>query len=192
MQWTKMLIVDFECTCFREEDADKPQGWSVDTHQEITEMGCVIVNVPDREIEAVESFLVRPVEGPMGEFCKELTTLTFADVADKPILKYAIEDLKVWCRSNKFDLGQMPWGSWGDFDRIQLFRECQRKGIKYPFARAHYNVKGLFSMIGSRKKGFSVKAAAEIIKKPFVGTPHRGVDDAKNIAEIFLHSLRGL
>ncbi len=186
MQWSKMLIVDLECTCFRDNDADKPEGWSASTHQEITELGCVIVDLGERAIAAYESFLVRP-EGPMGVFCKELTTLTFADVENKPDLGMALKDLKEWCKENKFDINQMPWGSWGDFDRVQLFRECSRKGIKYPFARAHYNIKGLFSILSSRKKGFSVEVAASIINKPFVGIPHRGVDDARNIAGIFLH-----
>lgn len=185
-----MLIVDIECTCFRDSDEDKPEKWTVNTHQEIIEIGCTLVNLPERQIECVKSFLVRP-EGPMGEFCTELTTLTFSDVKNSPPLRFALEDLKKWSKDNKFDIGQMPWASWGDYDRVQFFRECARKGINYPFGRSHFNVKGLFSIMTGRKKGFSVGDASEIIGRPFVGTLHRGVDDAKNIAEIFLHLLRG-
>ncbi len=191
MQWQKMLIIDLECTCFRDDDADKPAGWTAATHQEITEMGCVIVNLPERRIETSKSFLVQPVEGPMGVFCRELTTLTFDDVKNQPTLETSIKDLKAWCKENKFDIGSMPWASWGDYDRVQFFRETARKHIKYPFGRAHNNIKGMFSMMLGRKKGFGVGTAADIIGRPFVGTQHRGIDDAQNIAEIFLHVLRG-
>ena len=185
MQWKRMLIVDFEATCFQGGDVDMPVGWAAAKDQEITEIGAVIFNIPNREIEAVESFLVRP-EGPMGKFCEELTSLTFADVENKPNLEVTLkEDLKVWCRKHKFDLGQQPWGSWGDYDRVQLYRECARKGVKYPFARAHYNIKGLFSMLLGEGKGFGVGQALNKLNMEFTGRPHRGVDDARMIAEIF-------
>jgi inhibitor of KinA sporulation pathway (predicted exonuclease) len=185
MQWERILIVDLEATCFRDEDADKPEGWVAAKDQEITEIGAVIYNVPDRKIETVHSFLVRP-EGAMGEFCEELTSLTFKDVENQPNLEVTLkEDLKRWCKTNKFDLNQQPWGSWGDYDRVQLYRECARKGIKYPFGRAHYNIKGLFSMLRGHGKGFGVGQALKKLSMEFTGRPHRGVDDAKMIAEIF-------
>jgi inhibitor of KinA sporulation pathway (predicted exonuclease) len=171
MQWKKMLIVDFEATCFQDNDADKPAGWVAAKDQEITEIGAVIYNVPGKEIEAVESFLVRP-DGPMGQFCKELTSLTFEDVKDKPDLEVTLkDDLKVWCKKNKFDLSQQPWGSWGDYDRVQLFRECARKGLRYPFSRAHYNIKGLFSIMQNRSKGFGVGAALGILDMELTDAP---------------------
>jgi inhibitor of KinA sporulation pathway (predicted exonuclease) len=190
MQWKKMLIIDFEATCFRDEDADKPKGWVAAKDQEITEIGAVIYNLPAKEIEASKGFLVRP-DGPMGQFCEELTTLTFDRVKDKPNLEVTLkDDLKVWCKANKFDLSQQPWGSWGDYDRVQLYRECARKGIKYPFGRAHYNIKGLFSMLTGRSKGFGVGTALDILGMKFEGRPHVGVDDAQNIARILRNVMR--
>ena len=179
-----MLIVDFEATCFNAGDADMPEGWTQAKDQEITEIGAVIYNIPNREVEDVKSFLIRP-EGPMGKFCEELTSLTFADVENQPNLEVTLKkDLRDWCKANKFDLGQQPWGSWGDYDRVQLFRECARKGVKYPFARAHFNIKGLFSMLTKRSKGFGLGKALEIQGIEFDGRPHRGVDDARMIASI--------
>lgn len=189
MQWQKMLVIDLECSCFREDDIDKPAGWLAAKDQEIIEIGAAVVHLPNREILDVRSFLVRP-DGPMGTFCKELTSLTTADVADEPQLIEAIADMRVWCKKQKFDLGQMPWASWGDYDRVQLFRECARKGIKYPFGRAHFNIKGLFSMLLGRKTGYGLSAAMGIIGLEFDGRPHRGVDDARNIAKTILQVLR--
>ena len=190
MQWKKIMIVDFEATCFQDNDADKPAGWEAAKDQEITEIGAVIYNLPQKEIEAVKSFLVRP-DGPMGAFCEELTSLTFEDVKGQPNLETTLKvDLKTWCKENKFDLNQHPWGSWGDYDRVQLFRECARKGIKYPFGRTHYNIKGLFSMLQGRSKGFGVGAALDILGLEFDGRPHRGVDDARMIATILRNVMR--
>jgi 3'-5' exoribonuclease 1 len=189
MQWKKMMIVDLEATCFQKDDADKPEGWEASKDQEITEIGAVIYNLPERRIEVEKSFFVRP-DGPLGAFCKELTDLSFEDVKDCPNLEDTLKDMKVWCKEHRFDLGQQPWGSWGDYDRVQLFRECARKGLRYPFSRAHYNIKGLFSIMQNRSKGFGVGAALGILDMEFDGRPHRGVDDARNIANIFSRVVR--
>jgi inhibitor of KinA sporulation pathway (predicted exonuclease) len=185
MQFKKMMVVDLECTCFQEDDLDRPRGWKADKDQEITEIGASIVNLPGLEIEATESFLVQP-DGPMGAFCKELTTLTFDAVKDRPRLVGVLDELRAWAKSNKFDIQSMPWGSWGDYDRVQLFRECARKGLKYPFGRAHYNIKGMYSMMTGQGKGFGMGKALAQLGMDFDGTPHRGVDDARMTAKILL------
>jgi inhibitor of KinA sporulation pathway (predicted exonuclease) len=188
MQFKKMMVVDLECTCFQDDDLDKPRGWTADKDQEITEIGVSIVHLPNLEILETKSFLVQP-EGPMGAFCKELTTLTFEDVKNRPILFGVLEELCAWAKSEKFDIKSMPWGSWGDYDRVQLFRECARKGLKYPFGRAHYNIKGLFSMLTGQGKGFGVSKALAQLGMNFDGIPHRGVDDARMTAKILLELL---
>jgi inhibitor of KinA sporulation pathway (predicted exonuclease) len=188
MQFKKMMVVDLECTCFQTEDLDKPRGWTADKDQEITEIGVSIVHLPNLEILETKSFLVQP-EGPMGEFCKELTTLTFNDVKDRPNLFGVLEELCAWAKAEKFDIQSMPWGSWGDYDRVQLFRECARKGLKYPFGRAHYNIKGMFSMLTGQGKGFGVSKALAQLGMDFDGIPHRGVDDARMTALILLNIL---
>jgi inhibitor of KinA sporulation pathway (predicted exonuclease) len=188
MQFSKMMVVDLECTCFQEEDLDRPRGWKADKDQEITEIGVSIVHLPYLEILSTESFLVQP-DGPMGAFCKELTTLTFNDVKDRPRLAGVLEELCAWAKSEKFDIQSMPWGSWGDYDRVQLYRECARKGLKYPFGRAHYNIKGLYSMMTGQGKGFGVSGALDQLNMNFDGIPHRGVDDARMTAKILLEIL---
>ena len=189
MQFSKMMVVDLECTCFRDEDLDRPRGWTSEKDQEIIEIGAVIVNLNSLEIKAVAPLLVRP-DGPMGSFCEELTTLTFNDVKERPPLVDGIEELRTWAKSNKFDIQSMPWASWGDYDRVQFFRECARKGLKYPFGRAHYNIKGLYSMMTGQSKGFGMAKALEQLGMRLEGTHHRGVDDAKNTAKILLHNLK--
>ena len=186
MQFSRMMIVDLECTCFEDGDFDRPPGWKPDKDQEITEIGAVIVDLPGLEITAVQSFLVKP-DGPMGAFCERLTTLTSNDVKDRPPLVGVLEELCDWAKVHKFDIKSMPWGSWGDYDRVQLFRECFRKGLGYPFGRCHYNLKGVYSMLTGQGKGFGMARALEQLGMELDGTHHRGVDDARNTAKMILH-----
>lgn len=188
MQFSKMMVVDLECTCFRDGDLDKPVGWEANKDQEIIEIGASIIDLPSREILVTESFLVQP-DGPMGEFCKELTTLTYDNVKDRPRLSDVLNELRAWAKVNKFDIQSMPWGSWGDYDRVQFFRECVRKDLKYPFGRAHYNIKGLYSILTGQGKGFGVSTALAQLGMDFDGIPHRGVDDARMTAKILLNVL---
>ncbi len=48
MQFSKMLVVDLEATCWA--DDERPSGWSANTHQEIIEIGAVIVDLRSLEI----------------------------------------------------------------------------------------------------------------------------------------------
>lgn len=215
MQFSKMLVIDLECTCFRGDDEDKPRGWTAEKDQEIIEIGAVIVDLAKREVchtmlekavwnLAEASILARP-DGPIGKFCTELTTLTpeHFDPASyengisgygtirpgPPPLVDALADLKFFCKQWKFDIRSMPWGSWGDYDRVQFYRECARKGLEYPFGRAHYNIKGLYSMLTAQGKGYGLAKALEQQGLPLEGTHHRGVDDARNTAKLLLHCL---
>lgn len=188
MQFSKIMVVDLECTCFRDEDADRPKGWLAAKDQEIIEIGAVILDLRSLETEVVKSFLVRP-DGPVGEFCTELTTLTPDDLKDKPPLAGILLDLRNWAKSNKFDIRSMPWGSWGDYDRVQFYRECARKGLGYPFGRAHFSIKGMYSMLTGQGKGFGMDMALNQLDMDLEGTHHRGVDDARNTAKILQHLL---
>ncbi len=188
MQFSKMMVVDLECTCFQDEDLDKPSGWTAEKDQEITEIGASIVDLPALKILDTKSFLVQP-EGPMGAFCEALTTLTYKDVANRPHLFGVLEELRTWAKANKFDIQSMPWGSWGDYDRVQLFRECVRKGLKYPFGRSHFSIKGLYSILTGQGKGFGVSKALRQLGMDFDGVPHRGVDDARMTAKILIRIL---
>ena len=38
------------------------------------------------------------------------------------------------------------WASWGDYDRNQFQRDCEAKGIGYPFGPTHLNAKSLFAL----------------------------------------------
>lgn len=80
---------------------------------------------------------------------------------------------------------QRTWASYGAYDRKQFNRECQNKGIEYPFSQEHINIKNLLALTQNWKREVGMATALERLGFPLEGTHHRGVDDAWNIAKIF-------
>jgi inhibitor of KinA sporulation pathway (predicted exonuclease) len=82
------------------------------------------------------------------------------------------------------DTKRCVWASYGAYDKKQFTRECQAKGIEYPFAQTHINVKAWFARQFNVTKPVGMAQALQILGFPLIGTHHRGVDDAWNIANI--------
>lgn len=168
-----MLIVDLEATCWR---GHPPKGMM----HEIIEIGLVVLDSNTKEILQKDSLIIKPEYSVISPFCTELTTLTQEFVDENGIrFSEACEILKEKYRSHK-----RIWGSWGDFDRNQMRKDCQNKGVKYPFSDLHYNLKPLFSFAVGVGNDLGVSSALEYMDMPFEGTQHRGVDDAVNIGRL--------
>ena len=100
-------------------------------------------------------------------------------------MKYAIEKMQMEFKTKRTD-----WGSWGDYDRLQFERECPRKRLNYPFGRTHLNLKYILSMITGQKRQRNVQGMLDFLHMHFEGSPHRGIDDARNIARIYIHIMK--
>lgn len=176
----KLLIVDIESTCW-----EPPSSKPFNQIQEIIEIGVAEVDISNFTIVRNEGILVKPTHSKVSEFCTKLTTLT-QDQVDKGIFyKDACNLLmKEYNSSNK------TWASWGDFDRKQFQKDCDLKKIKYPFGPRHINVKNLFSVLYNLDKELGLDAALDHLGMKLEGTHHRGVDDARNIAKVFIHLLK--
>ncbi|MEN0056486.1 MAG: 3'-5' exonuclease [Mucilaginibacter sp.] len=79
---------------------------------------------------------------------------------------------------------QLTWASYGAYDRTMLKDQCMKLGIPYPMSDHHINVKILFSEVHGLTKGVGMAHALRMLNLSLEGTHHRGVDDAKNIANI--------
>ena len=170
-------IIDLEATCW---DKRPPNG----VQSEIIEIGVATIDVRAQKIIAPkERFFVYNPQMRISAFCENLTGIHLGQLrAEGRSLEDTFEVLK-----NKFAIHKRPWMSWGDYDRKQLTRECTRKGITYPFADSHTNLKLIFSLqAGIFPTQLSVKNALKHLNMKFIGTPHSGADDAYNIARIFL------
>ncbi len=166
------LIIDLECTCW-EYGAPAPK--------ETIEMGAVMYDRLKGVIDEFQAFVRPSVECVLSDFCVQLTQIKQDDVDDASVFPEVFAALVAWAR----DYEPYTLASWGAFDHKQMCGECERHGIEYPFTE-HYNIKQMFAdAMGIKPCGMA--RALRHAKLPLVGTHHRGIDDARNIARLFAH-----
>lgn len=172
----RYLVIDLEGTC-----DDSPDRQHVPAGEaEIIEIGAVMVEADGWQVTDEFSVFIRPVRHPtLTAFCTRLTSITQADVDAAPTYPTAIERFKSWLYQHHSFL----FLSWGDYDRLQLIQDCAYHRIAYPIAADHVNLKKAFSARQGVKK-LGLGRAIERAGLTFVGTPHRGVDDARNAARL--------
>jgi len=173
------LVIDVEATCW-EHDAEGNFTDKQKRESEIIEFGLTVIDLKDRMIAESRSIIVRPTTSEISNFCTELTTLTPEYVEENGI---AFRDALV-ILEKEYRCDRNMWASWGCYDRDIILRQSLREHVRNPFTNNHLNVKSMFCW----KYGFScgLGKAVEYLKIPFDGTPHRGIDDSKNIAKILL------
>ncbi len=166
------LVVDLEATCWE-------KGTSV-PRQEIIEIGAVLLD--GDTLRTVREFgrFVRPTANPtLSDFCTRLTTIRQRDVDAAEPFPVVLAEFLAWVGG-----GDVTLCSWGEYDLRQLRSDCDRHRLAWPreFER-HLNLKKAFAAWrGIRPCGMA--QALRILGLPLEGTHHRGVDDARNIANI--------
>lgn len=167
----EVVIFDLEATC-----DDKSLVFNFDN--ETIEIGAV--KIVDNEIICEFSTFIRPRDTHITPFCTDLTTITEADVAQAPDFITATTAFAQF-------IGNAKILSWGDYDRKQLRKDFERHGVTPPiWVERHVNFKKEFVQYkGIRPCG--MKRALAHCGIPLEGTHHRGIDDARNIAKIYLH-----
>lgn len=168
------MVVDLEATCSNDGSLPKSE-------METIEIGAVMVEARTHQIiEEYETF-IRPVRNPeLTDFCRELTSITQYEVDGAPSFQEAFADFVDW--ANEFP--EFIFCSWGYFDRSQFEKDCAFHGIEYPFGDRHINLKEEFVTARSLKKKSGVIAALRSVGLSFKGKHHRGIDDARNIADL--------
>ena len=170
------VIVDFEATC------DKNNRMPM-KNREIIEFAAVLMNKNTNFIESEFTMFVKPMVSPrLTDYCKELTTITQADVNNAFSFGTVLAQFKRWLDKHK---GKKTFCSWGSYDKTQLLLDCERHGVYYPFSKEHVDIRKLFSSIKGYKRKYSLASALKRLKLEFQGTKHRGIDDAKNIAAVY-------
>ncbi|MCW1921109.1 exonuclease domain-containing protein [Luteolibacter arcticus] len=174
LQPAVLAIVDFEATCCDKQSFPREQ-------MEIIEIGSVAMDTASGDILSEFGTFVRPVRHPvLTDFCKTLTTITQNEVDAAPSFPEALAAFAAWLGQ----FGSPVFCSWGDYDRKQLQQDCDFHGQSFPFSNGHRNLKAEFSEWVRTSKRFGVGQALGRLGLTFAGTPHRGIDDAKNIARI--------
>lgn len=169
---SSIIVIDIEATCWPKKP---PPG----QEQEIIEIGVCPLNLDTGQLLDKESILVRPERSCVSEFCTQLTTLTQEQVDQGISFLEACKLLE-----KKYETRQQVWASYGEYDRKQFLKQCESRGIRYPFGSRHLNVKTLLAVIYRLPREVGMAQALEMLDLPLEGTHHRGADDARNIAQI--------
>ena len=172
----KIVVVDVESTCW--ENAPP-----YDEVSEIIEVGVCLLDMQGVVdwVQSPQGILVRPQHSRVSDYCTSLTTLTQGQLE--------MEGISFSAACQKLTLPpylsrQRVWASYGDYDRRQFERTCQLYTIPYPFGPTHLNVKALFALRRGLSREVGLVEALAMSGFFFVGTHHRGVDDAQNVARL--------
>jgi inhibitor of KinA sporulation pathway (predicted exonuclease) len=168
------LIVDLEATC-------SDTGEVPPREMETIEIGAVIQCAKIFETQSEFQQFIKPVRHPMlTDFCTQLTGIQQAEVDLAIPYSAALQRMQQWLS----DYPDYLFCSWGDYDKKQITQDCQFHGVGYPFASAHMNLKKSFSEALGLSKKFGMAEALKHVGLKLQGSYHRGLDDARNIANI--------
>lgn len=117
-----ILVVDVEATCWAEHNSDNGLRTRIEPVSEIVEVGVCELNRFTLEITNPKSIPIKPIFSTCSEFCTQLTRW------DDEKLKYAgtFHDA-CGILDKEYNSRNIPWASWGDYDRMQFERDCEHK-----------------------------------------------------------------
>lgn len=165
-----LIICDLEATCW-----DEPERRA---EMEIIEIGAVRM-LQGRIVSSFSSF-VRPINHPLlSNFCTQLTSITQSQVDHAETLPTVFARFLDWIGPESF-----IFCSWGQYDLHQFQLDTQRHQLSWPLAlNRHLNLKHAFAR-WRQVKPCGMERALQLVQLPLVGTHHRGIDDARNIAQL--------
>ncbi len=170
----RFIIFDLEATC----DENRPNF-----DNEIIEIGAVQFEDKVR-VGTFDSFIKPKVNPTLTPFCKKLTTITQQDVDRADSFPDVLKKFLEWTGNHAV------FCSWGFYDKKQMIKDCIRYGLNYNFIYNHISLKHQFHKVHIAHpvpaRGVGMDAALKMLNLPLTGRHHRGIDDAENIAKIFL------
>jgi inhibitor of KinA sporulation pathway (predicted exonuclease) len=172
------IIYDLEATCWQTE-AER-----VGRTQEIIEIGAVKINEYGKVDSRFESFIRPTIHPQLSPFCTQLTSITQIDVNQADIFPIVVADFKDWIGVN--DDEEYLLCSWGFFDQKAMAKNCLLHKMDDAWTTEHISLKHQYPRIKGIGYAIGLRNAVEREGFEFEGAHHRGIDDALNLAKIFL------
>jgi len=180
-----LLVVDFEATCESKNLSDYPH--------EIIEFPGVLVNARTGEVMDSWREYVRPViNSQLSEFCTSLTGIQQETVDKADTFAEVLARFTSWLETH--GLGHTSTFALvtdGPFDVGRFLRlSCDQADLAVPlWAQRWVNLRKGFanfyrSNTGSHLKLPGLQTMLEKLDLEFEGSPHSGLDDARNIARV--------
>ena len=171
-KYAYFLIVDLEATCCDKKTIKRCE-------MEIIEIGAVMVEAIDLTIVSEFQTFIKPVRHAiLTKFCQDLTSISQEQVDRAFTYQQAIANFQQWL----YQYPNFIFGSWGDYDRQQFEQDSKFHKISYPISSEHINLKRLFTDNQGLSKRYGMAQALALAGIELIGTHHRGIDDARNIA----------
>lgn len=172
-----LLVVDLEATC--DDGGRLPKD-----EMETIEFGSVLVDAVTLDPVGEFQSFIRPVRHPrLTPFCTRLTTIQQPDVDGAPGFVEVMNELV------RFLAGRRAlFCSWGRYDRNQLMQDAAFHHVEMPLGLRHLNLKEAFGR-HLDESAMGMGGALHRVGLPLIGTHHRGIDDARNIARLLPWSL---
>lgn len=174
----QFILIDLEATCW--------QGFQNGRQREIIEIGAVRLDGYGSMVDTFET-LVRPVHHPrLSAYCTELTGIRTDMLRRAPEFPEAIEAFLEWADPWA---QHTIWAAWGDFDRELLLDQLEEWGLDDDWLDPYIDVKRQYQELRrwSRQKGLVSALRAEGLE--YEGRQHRGLDDARNLARLFVRHI---
>jgi inhibitor of KinA sporulation pathway (predicted exonuclease) len=169
------IVYDLEATCWRHR-----RSWQV----EVIEIGAVKVS---ENLEVLDEFtaFVRPLLHPeISDFCTRLTSITQADIEDADAFHEVIQAFESWMEPASVRTVLL---SWGEFDKRQLLNDARLHQVHLPWLNYHACLQMHYSRWKGSKNQIGLTSALELEGLNYLGTPHRAIEDARNMARLFCH-----
>lgn len=178
-----IIVCDLEATCWNRNERE--QTVSI---MEIIEIGAVKTDLTGHILDSFSTF-VQPADNPkLSDYCQQLTHIYQDDVDQAPRYPAAVAQFNEWLG----DLTGHIWASWGNYDRRQFISDFNRHAVAPNVMWIpHVNLKRPWRRTTKHSRQ-GLRAALAFHNLDFIGTPHRGVDDARNIAKLLPYVERDL
>jgi ERI1 exoribonuclease 3 len=172
-----LIVLDFEATC-----------WENSNDHEIIEFPSVVVDIKNKKIiNKIEQF-VKPSYNPkLSPFCKNLTSISQADVDGGISLQEAI--IEHYNFMQKYPNSIIV--TCGDWDlKTMLPQDASYNKIYVASCYKQWiNLKVPFCKVYKLQKSPGMVGMLNMLKIKLEGTHHRGIDDCTNIAKIAIRML---
>lgn len=188
-QFSYLLILDFESTCWRDRNTASPP--------EIIEFPVVLLDLSSGAIVAEFHEYVMPTENQrLSEFCTELTGISQETVDNGIPIRTCLHLFNKWMKgiTSQFGLtmnkNQGPGKvytccTWSDWDlNLCLENECRRKQlIKPPELCTWIDIRSVYRRFYQRRP-HGLNGALRDLGVEFEGREHSGIVDARNTAKL--------
>lgn len=168
------IILDLEATCWEQKDPNQKN--------EIIEIGALKVNEDGIITDEFARFVKPSLYPVLSDFCRQLTSIKQKQVDEAETFPEVIQAFQQWINLSE----TYVLCSWGHYDKHQLIADCTLHQLDTRWVTPHISLKHQHAELRSLRKPLGMDSALRLEGLELKGTHHRGIDDARNITELFL------